>query len=310
MRIKKCEIRISIVCLLFGVNWILAQQTRGEFDLRGSVKEIRSTTYPSVNLNSTEVSGFLDSELYNSIYLKFDPVGKILLRENYLDYRGKLGLYDRSEFFYNSIGKLEKLETQLIQNGEEPKKISQRKIYYYIANQMVRWDEFNFGKTNSQQWVVNSEYNRHLLSKRIYWMEDEIFSYTQYQYDSQENLQLETTFHNDGRKGLVVEYSYKNNLIRKKMKLLGNEKEIQTFIYDKDQLIRTELSNQSGIISEIKFYDQQGFLYKLHKFNHTTQQEDIFQFQYEIDPYNNWIACKILKNNHHEFTIQRTITYF
>ena len=58
-------------------------------------------------------------------------------------------------------------ETTLIQNGEEPRKISQRKIYYYLKNQLQRVDEFNSGRTSDQFWVTNWVYDRGKLKEKV-----------------------------------------------------------------------------------------------------------------------------------------------
>src|SRR5690606_32535518 len=115
--------RLSLV-LLSGI--LFAQNKATDFGLWGNVESMQTVTKSYHHPSRTEVSGFLDSEMYDSISMKFDRRRNVIFRENYLDYRGKLGLFDRSILQVNANRMPEKLETTLIQNGEEPRKISQR----------------------------------------------------------------------------------------------------------------------------------------------------------------------------------------
>ena len=280
-----------------------------DFRLLGKVESVSSITTHFSNPNQTGVSGFLDSEQFDSIYLKFDSRRNLVLRENYLDYRGKLGLFDRTIFQINPSNQLEKLETTLIQNGEEPRKISQRKIYYYIQNQLVRTDEFNSGKTSDQFWVMNASYENGEIIKKVFWMEDKIFSVDQMEYEKG-LIRNETNFYNNGNKGKSVKYEYKNGDLLKKVAALGNEKTIQTFTYDNGQLNQIEFSDQVGKIQRTEIYDEDGLLSELKAFNHTTQQFDLYRFEFEMDSENNWTKCKILRNQTPIYNIQREIIYF
>src|SRR5690606_29392208 len=195
MLTKKCAILSSFLLLLTGI--LQAQFRTTDFRLLGKVESVQSVTYAYGNPSKTEVSGFLDSEQFDSVYLKFDRRRNLILRENFLDYRGKLGLFDRTILQINPSNQLEKLETTLIQNGEEPRKISQRKRFYYLQNQLVRQDEFNSGRTSNQYWVTNYIYEKGEIAEKVFWMEDEIFSRDKFNYNFKGELTEEKNFHNN-----------------------------------------------------------------------------------------------------------------
>src|SRR5690606_18054627 len=309
MLTKNCVIKISLL-LLFLANGLSAQFRTTDFRLLGKVESVQSVTKSFSNPDQTKVSGFLDSEQFDSVYLKFDRRRNLILRENYLDYRGKLGLFDRTVLQINPSNQLEKLETTLIQNGEEPRKISQQKKFYYIKNQLVRTDEFNSGRTSDQFWVMNASYKNGEISKKVFWMEDEIFSMDKLEYDEKNLLRSETNFHNNGSKGKTVKYEYANGDLLKKISELGNETTIETFRYDKDRLSQIESAAQTGKILRIESYDENGLLSALKRFNHKTQEFDLYRFEFEMESENNWTKCVISRHQSTIYSIQRKITYF
>ena len=309
MLTKNCAIKISFF-LLFLANGLSAQFRTTDFRLLGKVESVQSVTKSFSNPDQTKVSGFLDSEQFDSVYLKFDRRRNLILRENYLDYRGKLGLFDRTVLQINPSNQLEKLETTLVQNGEEPRKISQQKKFYYIKNQLVRTDEFNFGRTSDQFWVMNVSYKNGEISKKVFWMEDEIFSVDQLEYDEKNLLRTETNFHNNGSKGKTVKYEYANGDLLKKISESGNETTIETFRYDNGRLSQIELAENSGKLLRIEKYDENGLLSELKRFNHKTQEFDTYRFEFEMDRENNWTKCLISQNQNPIYNIHRKITYF
>lgn len=309
MLTKNCAIKISFF-LLFLANGLSAQFRTTDFRLLGKVESVQSVTKSFSNPDQTKVSGFLDSEQFDSVYLKFDRRRNLILRENYLDYRAKLGLFDRTVLQINPSNQLEKLETTLVQNGEEPRKISQRKKFYYIKNQLVRTDEFNSGRTSDQFWVMNASYKNGEISKKVFWMEDEIFSVDQLEYDEKNLLRTETNFHNNGSKGKTVKYEYANGDLLKKISESGNETTIETFRYDNGRLSQIELAENSGKLLRIEKYDENGLLSELKRFNHKTQEFDTYRFEFEMDSENNWTKCLISQNQNPIYNIHRKITYF
>lgn len=308
MLTKKCAILSSFLLLLTGI--LQAQFRTTDFRLLGKVESVQSVTYAYENPSKTEVSGFLDSEQFDSVYLKFDRRRNLILHENFLDYRGKLGLFDRTILQINPSNQLEKLETTLIQNGEEPRKISQRKKFYYLRNQLVRQDEFNSGRTSDQYWVTNYLYEKGNLIAKHFWMEDELFSVDRLEYNLRNQISKETNFHNNGRSGKTVEYIYSDGVSTKKITTSGNEKTIESFIYNDGLLSGYELIEKSGRLLEAKTYNRDGLIKSVKKFNHLSQSIDNYDFKYKKDRENNWVFCEISKNSLPVYLVKRKINYF
>ncbi|MDX9705761.1 MAG: hypothetical protein RBT46_08665 [Weeksellaceae bacterium] len=297
---------------LFLATFSFGQYKRADFNLVGKVKSLQSVTKSYYNPNETAVSGFLDSEQFDSVYWEFNEKGGIILSENYSDYRGKLGVFDKTIYHYNFSNQIEKVETILIQNGEEPRKITQKKKFYYIKNQLVRIDEFNSGRTTNQFWVANYVYNvQNHLSEKIFWMEDEIFSKNTYEFDSNFNLLSEKNYHNNGSLGKVI--LYENNKEGQVVKIrtsIGNKETTEIFEYGKFYKNLYETRDENGKIIQTERYDEMGWLTEVQKFNYKIQKVDNYSFIFEFDKNNNWIQCEISKNKHPVYLIQRKITYF
>lgn len=294
--------------LIFCASFLWAQNHISDFHLNGKIRSLESTTF-LVSDSKTQPSGFLDSELYDAIKLGFDKKGSLILRENYLDYQGKLGLFDRTEYRFNSAGNIEKLETVLIQNGEEPRKISQKKMFYYLAGQLIRTDEYNYGRTTDQYWVTNFIYEGGRLKRKDFWMEDKIFSTSEFGHRLMK-IVSEKTFHNDGKLGKTVTYNYDPNakLILKSSES-GNEKILETFKYN-DNKLRSHTIEVNGKITLEETFNSEELPLEIRKFNYRTDRFDKYQFKYEVDNQNNWINCLILEEEIPKFSIVRKINYY
>ncbi len=288
---------------------LLAQNNWKDFSLKGKVKSLGSVTVKADNYQLTSTSGFLDSENFDSVYLEFDSKGNLILQKNFLDYQGKLGLFDWTKFQFNHENQIEKSETTLIQNGEEPRKTSQRKTFYYIKNQLVRMDEFNAGRTSDQFWVTNYIYDGGRLKRKDFWMEDEIFSTSEFEHRLMK-VTSEKTFHNDGKLGKTIIYKYDDNakLILKSAKS-GNEQTDETFEYENAKLKAHTIKNRGKIILE-EFLTMDELPKEIRKFNYATQEFDLYQFQFQYDNQNNWINCVILMNQTPKLIIKRKIDYY
>lgn len=295
---------------IFFCSFLSAQNHRNDFKLRGKVRSMQSTTYLFSDNSATSHSGFLDSEMYDAVKLNFDEKGNLILRENYLDYRGKLGLFDRTVYQFNPGNQIEKQETTLVQNGEEPKKISQRIKFYYLANQLVRRDEFNSGRTTDQFWVINYIYKGGRLKKKEFWMEDEIFSTAEFEHMLHKVIS-ETTVHNNGKRGQLIrsEYDENQNLVYKTTES-GNEKTIETFLYDGNVLKEHLVKNNKQEIQLRETFNPDGLPSSIEKISYTKKLLTRYTFKYEFDSQNNWINCIILEDDLPKFKIIRTINYY
>lgn len=300
---------LSKFILLLICSFSFSQQL-SDFKLVGKVKSLESTTYLYSNSSKTNPSGFLDSESFDGIKLNFDIRGNLILRENYLDYQGKLGLFDKTIYQFNFIHQLEKQETTLVQNGEEPRKISQRKIFYYLGSQLIRKDEFNSGRTTDQFWVTNHIYVGGRLKKKEFWMEDEIFSTSNFENKLQKVVS-ETTVHNDGKTGQIISYEYdENQNLKNKTTQSGNEKTIETFLYDKNVLKEHLVQNKKQEIQLRETFNPQQLPSSIEKINFRKNLLSQYKFEYEFDAQNNWINCVILEDEMPKYKIIRKISYY
>lgn len=310
MRTKNYEKGICFFLLLISTV-VFSQKRTSDFGLVGKVQSVQSKTTSFNSPQKTTTSGFLDSEDFDSFLLEFDARRNLILRENYLDYKGKLGVFDRTVLHYNHRNQIEKLETTLIQNGEEPKKTAQKKIFYYLKNQLIRVDEFNFGRTSNQYWVVNSVFDRGKLKEKVFWMDDEIFSRTHYQFDWNNNPISEKTYHNNGVLGKTLEYQ--NNSSGLPVKITnqsGNMKVIEEFDYGENYIKKHNLIDSKGQLLESKLYDDNGMISEAKRWNHTNGNHDVFNFRFKFDQQNNWTECEINQNNVPMYRIIRTIKYY
>lgn len=310
MLINKCGHNFFLLWLV-GFSQLWAQQKTTDFGLIGPIKSVQSVTYLLDFPKNTTASGFLDSQNFDSIYWQFDRQRNLILQENFLDYRGKLGLFDQTVYQINPQNQLEKSVTTLIQNGEEPRKIAQKKVYYYLANRVIRIDEFNSGKNTDQYWVINLSYGTQGLHQKVYWMEDEVFSETKLKYNHKNHLLEELTYGNNGH--LTHQKTYENNNFGLPLHIrFGQPKKLNTekITYGTKYLTEKQVYDDMGALILTEKYNDQGEIAEIHQLNYQTRQTDVYQFKFQKDPKNNWIVCEISKNGRPTFVIKRKINYF
>lgn len=309
MLTKKCVHSILWLCLL-AVSPIFGQQRTTDFALVGPVENVQSVTI-ALNVGKTAASGFLDSQNFDSIYWQFDRQRNLIVQENFLDYRGKLGIFDRTIYQINPQNQLEKSETTLIQNDEEPRKIAQRKTYYYLGNRLIRMDEFNAGRNADQYWVTNSVYDAKGLQKKVFWMEDEIFSYTDFTLDHFQHPWQELTYANNGQ--LTHQKVYENNRLGLPLRIrYGHPQKmnVEKLSYGAKYLAEKQVYDEAGVLIRTEQYGAQGQIEEIHQLNYNTRQTDVYRFEFQKDPMNNWIFCEISKNGQPSYVIKRKIKYF
>lgn len=305
---KKCALIFS---LFIAFQSVIAQTQLQEFKLKGKVKSLSSKTYAYGSSTQFEVSGFLDSEMYNAIDLEFSPFGKLICKTQYLDYRGKLGVFDVTNYFYNPQQQLEKLETTLIQNGEEPKRISQIRKYYYLNNQLIREDEFNYGRTTQQYWVFNHAYYGNKLLKKTTWMEDEVFTQTLYTYNFNGEIQSQIDRFNNGKVGKSIAQRFDVKTQTKTIETTyGNQKSKEEFKFlTPNSFTYLQWDDQNKLIKQVE-NDSYANPKSAQIYKPNQNQLVKFEFKYEFDSENNWIQCTIFEQNIPKYTILRYITYY
>ena len=107
--------------------------TLADFNLKGKVEKIISTATEAKG-NSTTLP-FYENEYYDQVSLEFNPKGLLTKRTNYLDYRGKLAVYNYVNYDYNNANLIDKQTNVVINNGEDPKRTaSDKKFVMYLRN--------------------------------------------------------------------------------------------------------------------------------------------------------------------------------
>lgn len=310
MRLKDFNKKIRLFIFLIP-TLVWSQNRLADFDLVGPVESLQSVSKKEGFPQTTVVTGFLDSELYDSIYLKFDRRRNLILRENFLDYRGKLGLFDRTVYQFNRNNQIEKQQTTLIQNGEESRRISQVKKFYYLKNQLVRIDELNYGRTSNQYWVINSSQKSAEMTEKDFWMDDEVFTRNIYEFDAHSNPIREKSIHNNGQIGKQV--IYENNSAGLPLKITnksGRTETYETFEYGKNYVSKRQVFDEKGGLIRTDSYTPNGRLSAVQMWNYSTKQLDEYRFEYTFDHHNNWVKCVIYLNHNLLQTINRKINYF
>ena len=128
---------ILLVCTILISTYSFAQKistndyevktTLADFNLKGKVEKIISTA-TEANGNSTTLP-FYENEYYDQVSLEFNPKGLLTKRTNYLDYRGKLAVYNYVNYDYNNANLIDKQTNVVINNGEDPKRTASDKKF-------------------------------------------------------------------------------------------------------------------------------------------------------------------------------------
>ncbi|MDD3459341.1 MAG: hypothetical protein PHO74_07695, partial [Weeksellaceae bacterium] len=58
------------------------------------------------------------------------------------------------------------------------------------------------------------------------------------------------------------------------------------------------------------YYHPNGRIFEIHLLDYSTNGTDIYRFEYEFDSNNNWVKCKITKNQTPAYIISRKINYY
>lgn len=95
--------------------------TLADFNLKGRVEKVTSTATDAKG--NTTTLPFLENEFYNQISLEFNQKGLLIKRTNYLDYQGKLAVYNYVNYDYNNSNFIDKQTNTVINNGEDPNEL-------------------------------------------------------------------------------------------------------------------------------------------------------------------------------------------
>lgn len=279
-----------------------------DFHLNGKVKNILTT---AKNINGEYATlPFYENELYNQFSLEFNRYGLLDKQTNYLDYRGRLGVYSFIEYSYKDSKLLVGEKKTIVNNGEDPKRIASDKKYIYANNNLVSLVEVLKNKSSSiTNYETNFEYSNQ-LNKIVTKIEGKIISENNLTYNKSGLLVLNELTSFDGRKGNKTFFIYENNEPIFQQKIGGNINtvtffdkkslsKIQSFDSNKDLFYEASFNSRNEIESIKKQYFKNGksFLFD-------------YEIKYSYDKFDNWILADVYEGSKLKYTINREINYY
>ena len=180
--------------------------TLADYNLNGKVEKIVSTAYDSKG--NTTTLPFYENEFYDQIVLEFNPKGLLTQRSNYLDYRGKLAVYNFVDYRYNANNLIENQKNTVINNGEDPKRIASDKTFAYDSkNRLFTLIEKIEGKTTKSIYETVFNYSN-TLDKITTKVEGATISENNLKYNKKGLLVMDEMSSFDGKKGRKSYYIY------------------------------------------------------------------------------------------------------
>lgn len=311
------KIILTAICTLsfqlsFGqkisTNEYEVKTTLDDFNLKGKVEKIVSTATDSQG-NSTTLP-FYENEFYNQILLEFNHKGNLTKRTNYLDYRGKLAVYNFVNYNYNNSNIIDKQTNTVINNGEDPKRIASDKTFGYDSqNRLIKLEEKIEGKSSKSNYETVFNYSDK-LNKITTKVEGSTISENNLTYNKNGYLVLEETSSFDGKKGRKSYYIYDGKMPTFREDVVGNTSKISFF--------------ENGNISKIQVFDANKKLeyqadlnskneitnFKKQSFKNGQSVLSTYQVAYDYDAKGNWIKANVTSDSGLKFIVNRTISYY
>lgn len=279
-----------------------------DFHLNGKVKNILTT---AKNINGEYATlPFFENELYNQILLEFNRYGLLDKQTNYLDYRGRLGVYSFVDYVYKDSKLLVGEKKTIINNGEDPKRIASDKKYIYANNNLVGLVEVLKNKSFSiTNYETNFEYSNQ-LNKIVTKIEGKIISENNLTYNKNGLLVLNELTSFDGRKGNKTFFIYENDEPIFQQKIGGNINTVTFF--DKNSLSKIQsFDSNKDLVYEASFNARNEIeSIKKQYFKNGKSFLSDYEIKYSYDKLNNWILADVYEGSKLKYTINREINYY
>lgn len=282
--------------------------TLADYNLNGKVEKIVSTAYDSKG--NTTTLPFYENEFYDQIVLEFNPKGLLTQRSNYLDYRGKLAVYNFVDYRYNAHNLIENQKNTVINNGEDPKRIASDKTFAYDSkNRLFTLIEKIEGKTTKSSYETVFNYSN-TLDKITTKVEGATISENNLKYNKKGLLVMDEMSSFDGKKGRKSYFIYDNEtpvfleeIAGNSSKIMflenGNISKLQSFDANKKLDYQADFDSRKQIIH-----------FKKQSFKNGETILTSYQVTYEYDAKNNWTKASISSNNTSKFVVKRVIHYY
>lgn len=309
---------IFLGIILLGFQFTFAQEIKlneyevktstKDFNLNGNVIQAISTA-KDANGNYATIP-FLENEFYNQIILEFNSTGNLTKRTNNLDYSGKIGVYSFTDYQYNSNQLPIEIKTTVLNNGEDPKRVSSLKKYtYHSNNQIHEIQETVQSKTSSTTYQTLFKY-----SNRLETVQNKVDGATsgevKYTYNKAGKLIKQETIGFDGKSGLKKYFIYDdstpiyeeiNNNGNKQMTFLNQDNSVSKLQqFDHNQDLKLELNFDSNKnVTEAK----------VQSFQAGKSILNTYQIKYNYDSKNNWTTANVYTKDQLKYIVIREISY-
>lgn len=279
-----------------------------DYNLKGNVKQVTSTAKDSKGNWAT--IPFLENEFFNQIVLEFDTEGNLVKRTNNLDYRGQLATYSFTEYRYNQQKNPSEIKTTIINNGEDPKRISSLKNFEYNAKgQLTKVSETVQSKTSTTKYQTDFILS-HRIESAVNKTDGTVSGEIKYSYNKSGQLIKQEAIGFDGKNGQKKYFIYDGKIpVYEELNVNGNKQMI--FIDTKQSQSKYQQFDQNQHLKlELTFdHNQHVTEAKVQSFYNGKPVLKTYQIKYLFDHYKNWTDAEIYSNGNLEFTINRIITY-
>jgi len=279
-----------------------------DFNFNGNVKKVISTA-KDINGNYATIP-FLENEFYNQIVLEFNSKVNLSKRTNNLEYNGKLGVYSFTDYQYNSSQLPTEIKTTVLNNGEDPMRVSSLKQYAYHSNgQINNLQETIQSKTSSTTYQTLFNYSNRLEKVQTK-VDGAISGEVIYTYNRAGKLIQQETIGFNGKSGLTKYFIYDgatpiyeeiNNNGNKQMTFINQHHSVSKFQqFDQNQNLKLELNfDQDYNVTEAK----------VQSFKAGQPILNTYQIKYNYDSKNNWIMAQVYNQGDLKYVVTREISY-
>lgn len=312
---KNIFIGILLISASFGnaqeikVNEYEVKTHTPDFNLQGAVQKVISTAYDAKGNYAT--LPFLENEYYNQIILEFDSKGYLSKRTNNLDYRGKLATYSFVDYEYNNQRKPLEIKTTVINNAEDPKRISSLKTFEYTSNgHLLELHETVKSKTSTTHYQTQFTYGSRLESAIIK-TDGTTSGELKYSYNKAGNLIKQESIGFDGKNGQKRYFMYEEKQPIYEEVNVNNNKQL-TFIDQNNNTTKIQYFDQNQNIKLELTYDQKKQVNeaKVQTFRAGKPFLTTYQIHYQYDDKNNWITATVTADGQLQYNVQREIIYY
>ena len=282
--------------------------TLADFNLKGKVEKVTSTATDAKG--NTTTLPFLENEFYNQISLEFNQKGLLTKRTNYLDYQGKLAVYNYVNYDYNNSNFIDKQTNTVINNGEDPKRIASDKTFVYDnKNRLINLTEKIEGKSSKSSYETIFNYSNK-LDKITTKVEGTLISENNLTYNKKNLLVLDETSSFDGKKGRKSYYIYDGKTPVFSEEIAGNSSKIMFF--ENRNISKLQSFDANKTLAYQADFDSKNEIvnFKKQSFRNGQTVLTSYQVSYEYDSKNNWIKASISTNGDLKYVVKRTISYY